>query len=83
LFPLLIGAKAMKLIFIIASALALSACSVSAYAETPSTPKATPKTAAAATAKTGATAARKTGATSTKIDDCYGRPAMMSGKPCH
>jgi hypothetical protein len=82
LFPLLIGAKAMKLIFIIASALALSACSVSAYAETPSIPKATPKTAATATAKTGATA-RKTGATPTKIDDCYGRPAMMSGKPCH
>jgi hypothetical protein len=66
----------MKSIFIIAAALAFSACSVSAYA------KAAPKT-ATATAKTGATATRKTGATPTKIDDCYGRPAMMSGKPCH
>ena len=70
----------MKSIFIISLALAFSACSVSAYAKTPSAP---PKTAAAAIPKTGATAARKTGATPTKSDECYGRPAMMSGKPCH
>ena len=66
----------MKSIFMIALALAFSACSVSAYAQTPSTSKAAPKS--------GATAAPKSGATRTKNDwDCYGNPAAMSGKPCH
>ena len=73
----------MKSIFMIALALAFSAGSVSAYAQTPSTSKAAPKTDARATPKT-ATAAPKTGAARTKNDwDCYGNPAAMSGKPCH
>ena len=74
----------MKSIFMIALALAFSACSVSAYAQTPSTSKAAPKSGATAAPKSGATAAPKSGATRTKNDwDCYGNPAAMSGKPCH
>jgi hypothetical protein len=64
----------MKSIFVIALAVAFSAYSISAYAQTSQT---APKPGAAA-------AAQKTGATAPKRmhDRCHSRAAQMSGKPC-